>query len=150
MKVSEFCTHKFVFGDSSDTLLAAARRMSLQNSDYLLVIEKHGDSISAKGVLTDRDIINQTILEDIDPGSMTLADIIIREPVIAREEDEVVDVIARMTEMALRCIPVIDSDGKLTGVITIDFVFNLLFKELSKARLSGHGSNGSNQIRNMI
>lgn len=150
MKVGEYCTHKFVFGETSDNLTDAARRMSLQNSDYLVVIEKNDDYTTAKGVLTNRDIINQTVLEDINPASMTLADIIIRDPVIAHEDDELENVIGRMLEMGLRYISVVDNRGALTGVITIDVLFNVLFKEVNRLRLIVHGTNETDQIRNSI
>lgn len=150
MKVSEFCTHKFVFGDTADTLLDAAGRMSLQNSDYLVVIEKQGDYLTAKGVITNRDIINQTILEDINPASMTLGDVIIRDPVIAREDDELENVISRMTEMGLRYLPVVDNSGVLTGVITMDVLFNVLFEEITRLRLMLRGTNETAHISKSI
>ena len=150
MKAGEFCTHKFVFGESSDNLLDAARRMSLQNSDFLVVIEKNGDHLTAKGVLTNSDIINQTVLEDINPASMTLSDIIIRDPVITREDDELDRVIGRMKEMDLRHVPVVDHSGVLTGVITIDVLLNALYEEVNKLRLMLPGASEAGQIRNTI
>ena len=150
VKVADFCTHQVVVGETSDTLLDAAKRMSLHNSDYLVVIERNGDYLTAKGVLTDRDIIKQTILEDIEPGGMTLADIIIRDPVIAREDDEIENVIGRMTEIGLRYVPVVNNKGMLTGIITIDVLFNMLYEEVNKLRLLMPGANTSGRIRKSI
>jgi len=134
MKVVEFCTHQVVVGEASDSLLEVAKRMRLQNTEYLVVVEKDGNHVTPKGILTGRDIVNQTILEDIDPKYITLADIVITEPVIAREDDDVDITINRMSEMGIRYVPVVNNRGLLTGIFTIDDFINVFSRELNDLR----------------
>ena len=140
MKVGDFCTHQVVVGESSDNLLDVAKRMRLQNTEYLVVIEKNNERVIPKGILTSRDIFNQTILENIDPKIMTLADIIVDEPVIAREDDDVDITISRISELGIRYLPVVNNAGLLTGIFTIDDYINVLSIELTdlRSRLCSH------------
>ena len=134
MKVGEHCTNQVVVGETSDSLLDVARRMRLQNTEYLVVIEKSGNYVIPKGILTGRDIVNQIILEDMDPKTMTLADIIINDTIIAREDDDVDNTIARMSEMGVRYLPVVNNSGFLTGIFTIDDFIHVLSEEVNKLR----------------
>lgn len=134
MKVGEFCTHQVVIGEATEYLLDAARRMQRLNTEYLLVVDRNGDYVTPKGILTGRDIVNQTLLEDMDPNTMTLADIILSEPIIAREDDDIENIINRMSESGVRYIPVVNNTGLLSGIFTFDNFIDVLSTEVSRLR----------------
>ena len=135
MKVGKYCNHNIVVGEVSDSLLNAARLMHGQNTVYLVVIEKIGNFIKPIGILTCRDILNQCIIENIDPATINLADIIISEPVLAREDDGVDITVTRMSEMDLRCIPVVNNLGQLIGIFTIDDLIKVFLDEKDQRKL---------------
>ena len=148
MKVGEFCNHQVVVGEATDSLLNAARRMRRLNTEYLIVIEKNGDYVTPKGILTGRDIINQSFLEDIDPNTMTLADMMLSEPVIAREDDEIDSTLSIMSKIGIRYIPVVNNMGLLTGIFTIDNYINALSEEVNRLRaLVNRGETHSENTR---
>ena len=151
MKVGTYCKRQFVVGEAADSLFEAASRMRRENSEYLVVVEKQGNYVTTRGVLTSRDIVNQSILEDIDPKTMTLADIIISEPVIAREDDDVDNIITRMSQIGIHYLPVVNNEGLLTGIFTIDDLIHLLSDELKTLKsLAGRELPGGQALRTVL
>ena len=135
MKVGKYCNHNIVVGETSDNLLYAARLMHGQNTGYLVVIEKNGSFIKPVGILTCRDILNQCLIENIDPATISLADMIISEPVLAREDDDIEISVTRMSEMDLKCIPVVNNTGQLMGIFTIDDLIKVFLDENDQLKL---------------
>lgn len=135
MKVGNYCNHNIVVGEASDNLLYAVRLMHGQNAGYLVVIEKHDSFIKPVGVLTDRDIVNLSLIENIEPDTITLAEVIISGPVFAREDDDIDITATRMSEMGLHYIPVVNNMGQLTGIFTIDDLIKVFLDENHQLRL---------------
>lgn len=73
------------------------------------------------GIVTDRDVA-LTLAEGEDVRDLTAADIMTEDPVTIHEDATAVDLPARMAEGLIRRIPVVDDDGKLVGIATLDDV----------------------------
>ncbi len=85
-----------------------------------------GDLVIAEGrkpvgIVTDRDIALAVARHD-DLSLLTAQDVMTPDPVTIHEDATAVDLPARMAEGRVRRIPVVDDDGNLTGIATLDDV----------------------------
>jgi len=71
--------------------------------------------------VTDRDIA-LAVAGDDDLADLTAEDVMTADPVTIHEDATAVDLPARMAEGRVRRIPVVDDDGNLTGIATLDDV----------------------------
>lgn len=85
-----------------------------------------GDLIIAEddrpiGIVTDRDVALAVARYD-DLAALTAADVMTPDPVTIHRDATAVDLPATMAEGHVRRIPVVDDDGRLVGIATLDDV----------------------------
>ena len=88
--------------------------------------EELGDLVIAEdrrpvGIVTDRDVA-LAIADHGDVSGLVAEDVMTPDPVTIHEDATAVDLPARMAEGRVRRIPVVDDDGTLTGIATLDDV----------------------------
>jgi CBS domain-containing protein len=126
MKISEHCKRKVVSISSATDVTTAARLMREAHVGFLIVHEE-GDALRKPvGVLTDRDIVLQIIARDVDPKSVTVADIMTRQPLVAKEADDLPDLLQAMRLAGIRRVPVVDARGALSGIMALDDAIDLV------------------------
>jgi CBS domain-containing protein len=103
----------------------SARQMRVEHVGSLVVVDQDGKPI---GMLTDRDITIEGVARGVDVDQTTVRDLMTAPVVTATESEGMVTALARMREFGIRRLPIIDSEGKLVGVVTN----SNLIKELSE------------------
>lgn len=93
-----------------------------------IVIEEDMEPV---GIVTDRDIALRVDARDLDARDAMAADIMTEDPVTVRAEDGLFEVTRVMKEHSVRRMPVVNDEGTLVGIITLDDVMALLSTELS-------------------
>ncbi|MFC6987755.1 CBS domain-containing protein [Haloplanus sp. GCM10025708] len=88
--------------------------------------EELGDLVIAEddklvGIVTDRDIALAVARYD-DLSELTAEDVMTPDPVTTHEDATAVDLPATMAEGRVRRIPVVDDEGTLVGIATLDDV----------------------------
>jgi CBS domain-containing protein len=88
--------------------------------------EELGDLVIAEddrpvGIVTDRDVALAVARYD-DLSTLTAADVMTPDPVTIHHDATAVDLPATMAEGRVRRIPVVDDDGRLVGIATLDDV----------------------------
>lgn len=86
---------------------------------YFFVID--ADAVLV-GVLSMRQVL-------IAPAKALVADVMARDPVVARPDDELQPVAERIAEYNLLAIPVVDAGQHFLGAITVDDILDVLLKE---------------------
>lgn len=120
MKVGEYCKKSVVAIASSEDAAEAAKLMRAQHVGFL-VVYRDGDSLQKPvGVLTDRDLVIGVMARDVDPHSVTVDDVMTRQPLIASDADELSDMLQAMRMAGIRRVPVVDVRGALIGIMAID------------------------------
>jgi len=124
MRVGDICSRDAVTVREFAGLAAAAQLMRHKHIGYVVVIEPTvGDSAVAPiGVITDRDIVVGVIAREAGPRTLTVGDVMTRQPVLAAEDGSVSAALHHMCEIGVRRLPVVDRSGRLTGVISLDDV----------------------------
>ncbi len=77
------------------------------------------DSENLMGIITSTDIV-KNISKIINPSEYKVMDIMSYEPITVNENDDVDKAIKAMRELDEFSLPVVNDDGKLTGIINID------------------------------
>jgi CBS domain-containing protein len=99
----------------SQTVADAAKKLSELGVGSMPIC---GDDDKLKGMLTDRDIVVKVIAEGRDPASTQVSELAEGVPVTIGEDDSVEDALKAMSENQVRRLPVLDSDKKLTGIVS--------------------------------
>jgi CBS domain-containing protein len=104
----------------------ASRDTSVRDIARTMLEEELGDLVIAEddrpvGIVTDRDIA-LAVARHGDLSDLAAEDIMTPDPVTIHEDATAVDLPARMAEGRVRRIPVVDDDGVLVGIATLDDV----------------------------
>lgn len=125
LKVIDMAVHKVAVITREKSIRESARQMRVEHVGSLVVVDQDGKPI---GMLTDRDITIEGVARGVDVDQTTVRDLMTAPVVTATESEGMVTALARMREFGIRRLPIIDSEGKLVGVVTN----SNLIKELSE------------------
>jgi CBS domain-containing protein len=88
------------------------------------------------GIVTDRDLVVRVMASGLDPDKTPIRDVMSGEPVFLADARGIDQVVATMRQERIRRIPIVDAEGRLEGVVTLDDLLPLLarqFGELAEA-----------------
>jgi CBS domain-containing protein len=133
MNVASLCRPDVVTIHRSEEVMAAAALMRERHVGYLVVAETDlaDGGVRPVGVLTDRDIVVSIVARGADPRSLRVEDVMTREPVCARDSDSISDALETMRRIGVRRVPVVDSLGRLAGVLSLDDILDALSDQLA-------------------
>lgn len=114
----------------STTVEALAMRLEEANIGSIVVEEE----MKPVGIVTDRDIAVRVDARNERASDVTAADVMTPDPVTVREDSGLLDVTRTMRGHAVRRMPIVNEDGTLVGIITLDDVMALLTTELADLR----------------
>src|SRR5688500_12817403 len=121
MKVGEHCSRYTVTIKPGTALSEAAAVMREKHVGLMVVVDDSEPwRLIPIGVLTDRDIVIQVFAPGANPQSLTVADVMTRNPVMATDQDDLGELLTRLREAGVRRAPVVDAYGGLIGVIAMD------------------------------
>ncbi|MDJ0851047.1 MAG: CBS domain-containing protein [Myxococcota bacterium] len=110
------------------TLLGAARTMMEHSVGALVVSDASGEV--ATGIVTDRDLLYM-VSEGLDPKETTVACFVQEELQTVSVGDSLSDVTAAMRKHGVRRLPILDTEGRLAGLVSFDDILMVLGRELA-------------------
>ncbi len=126
MLLKEICTPDVVQCTPETTALALARLMRERHVGDVVVVEDAQGDRTPIGVVTDRDIVVEVLGRERDPAKISAREIMRKPVVIARTTEDAAQAIERMRAHGVRRIPVMDEQGKLSGIVCLDDLLKLL------------------------
>ena len=114
MKVSEVMTRDVRTVTPDQTAREAASFMLSEDAGSMPVSD--GDRLV--GMITDRDIAVRGVAKGHGPDT-PVSELMSADIVCAREEDDVEEVAAKMSKAQVRRMPVIDSNERLCGIVSL-------------------------------
>ncbi len=139
MPVSELCNREVVIMSPRDTVLEAARLMRQHHVGDVLVVEERGKVRVPVGIVTDRDLVLEIVAPKLDAEAITVGDIMLTELATIKEDAGLFDAVGYMRSKGVRRLPVVDGQGGLIGILTLDDLIELLADEMSAlAKLVRH------------
>lgn len=110
----EIMTPNPAFCRDGDRVLEAAEIMRDRNIGSLPVVRRD----RLVGVLTDRDITVRVVAAGLDPARTTVEEVMTRDPKTCRPDERLDRLVEMMEARRVRRIPVVDSEGRLLGIVT--------------------------------
>lgn len=136
MQVGEICTREVVCASSETTISAAAKLMRQYHIGDVIVTRELGGRRIPLGIVTDRDIVLGVVAPELSATTLTVGDIMGPELITATVSDDVFDAMQRMRNKGVRRIPIVQEDGDLAGILSIDDIIEILAEEMNQlARL---------------
>lgn len=138
MEIIRLCQRNVVTVDPHDDLVTAAALMREKHVGYLVVVEPlpGEDGRRPVGVLTDRDIVITVVAQQTDARSLRVSDVMTHKPVTVSDAETLDCALATMRRIGVRRLPVVDSLGRLTGILALDDVLDSLSSELANVTAS--------------
>lgn len=132
MTVSVICNHNVATIPASDGVTDAAVRMREEHVGTLLVVERSGSAHVPVGIVTDRDIVVGVVAKRVAADSLTVGDIMTRNPLTVREDDAIAFALREMRRRGVRRAPVVGKRGELVGIVSLDDVIQHLAMQLGR------------------
>ena len=127
MAVQGIAREDVVTATLDSSIQEVAREMFDRNVGSVVIVEDD----EVVGIVTDRDLAAQLLAEGgyvnlFDEGvavdEVRAADVMTADPLTVNETDELPRVLHHMTEARARRIPVVDDEGHVAGILTLDDV----------------------------
>jgi len=129
LSIKDLCNRELVTIGRDDTIFKAAELMRQNHVGDVLVVEKKNDTTIALGIVTDRDVVVEIVAPGLDPKVITVGDIMLPHLACIEEDRGIFDAIKLMTSKGIRRLPVVDNNGSLIGILTLDDLLLMLAKE---------------------
>jgi CBS domain-containing protein len=128
MSLGNLCRKEVVTVRPGTTVREVAKLMEEKNIGCVLV-DGEGEKF---GIVTDRDLALKVLSKSLDPNTTPIDDVMTWEVVlILREEMGLFEALEQVKKSAVRRFPVVNAEGNLVGIITVDDIITLLGKELA-------------------
>ncbi|MGA7541058.1 MAG: CBS domain-containing protein [Steroidobacteraceae bacterium] len=133
MDIGKLCNRNVATVREVDELTLAAQLMREKHIGYLVVVKPNvaESTVTPVGVITDRDIVVAVVAREINPRSLTVGDIMTRQPAVVDEASALSTALQLMRRIGVRRLPVIGRGGMLVGVLSLDDVLDALAGEMT-------------------
>jgi predicted transcriptional regulator len=139
MAVGEICNREVVITQKSVSVVDAAQLMRTHHVGDLVVVEEKDGRKHPAGIVTDRDIVVEVVAAGVNPDALKVGDIMGPEVATVRESEGLFEALRYMRDKGVRRMPVVDREGGLVGILTLDDVLSLLAEEMTElAKLVSH------------
>jgi CBS domain-containing protein len=132
MGIKELCRGELGWVHEHETLGEASIKMRNLHAGALVVVAQSGARLIPIGLLSDRDIVVRGVARH--PGtcaSLPVREVMVRDIVVANEDDALDDVLTSMRGQGLRHMPVVDLSGSLVAVFHLDDLIEVMSKEMA-------------------
>jgi CBS domain-containing protein len=117
MRVTEIMTLDPACCTPDSTLPKVARLMVNMDCGEIPVVDDL-ESRKLVGVITDRDIVCRVVAAERDPSGVEVSEVM-SSPVISVDEDaDLKECEEKMAQYQIRRIPVVDAEGRITGIVS--------------------------------
>jgi CBS domain-containing protein len=117
MKIRDLMT-KTAVSCGPETNLAAAGALMWDNNCGVLPVVTDGRKLT--GILTDRDMCIALATRNQQSSQLTAAEVAAKRTVVCNPEDDIDAALEIMRTESIRRLPVVDDEGLLEGIISVD------------------------------
>lgn len=108
--------------DEDVEVAAAAREMVARRIGSVMVTRKE----KLVGILTERDLLNEMVEHPFDPKETRISSLMKSDVVVLRGDDMVARAIHRMSQGGHRRLPIVDSERRPVGIISVRDIVDYL------------------------
>ncbi|HEV7436551.1 MAG TPA: CBS domain-containing protein [Pseudorhizobium sp.] len=114
MRVSEIMSRDVHIANPQQTISEIARIMADREIGFMPV----GENDQLVGTITDRDIVVRAVADGMG-GDAKVREVMTQDVKYCFEDEDVDDITRNMGDVKVRRLPVVNSDKRLTGVVSI-------------------------------
>ena len=129
-RLRDFATAVVAAVEPEATALTVAQLMRQHHIGALVVVDAQ-DKTRPVGIVTDRDLVLALMAEGLDPTLFTAGDIMSIELVVASLELDAMEAVQLMRTQRVRRLVLVDAQGALAGIVTMEDLLELLTRELA-------------------
>jgi CBS domain-containing protein len=130
MTVGKYCERVIVFLTRDASLQEAAMMMRNYDVGEVIVVDKLNGKNIPIGVVTDRDLVIEIMALQVDVEQISVGHIMSLELATVREDNSLSDTLDIMQQHGVRRLPVVDSNGILSGLIDTDIILKVLCQDV--------------------
>ena len=116
MEIGSICSREVDTIQGTEKALVAAQRMLQRNVGSLVVVAESGVPV---GIVTDRDLTIRVLARSLSPDT-PISEVMTEDPHCVKEGYVVEAALNTMLRTPCRRLPVVDDDGVLIGILTLD------------------------------
>jgi len=131
MTAGEFCTREVVVTEKEASIVEVAQLMREHHVGDIIVVDRKGEQTIPLGIVTDRDLAVEIVARQVNPDEVTAGDIMSFELVSVLEDTGIWEALLQMRGKGVRRMPVVNGNGGLEGILSLDDLVELLAEELS-------------------
>lgn len=113
---------------TEDDLVVDVARTMRDHGVGCVVVARAGRPV---GMLTDRDIALRVVADGRDPARTKVSEVVTYDPIVVDVSADIVTASALVRAHGVRRLPVVDSEGKIVGIVTTDELLVLVGRELA-------------------
>ncbi|MDX1374899.1 MAG: CBS domain-containing protein [Burkholderiales bacterium] len=141
MRIRDICSRVVVVTEPGTDLRQAARLMRDHHVGALVIVDGTEAARRPRGIVTDRDIVVAVVAAPgVKPEALTVGDVMSADLIVAGEDLGVFEAVDLMQERGARRLPVVDADGRLVGIVTLDDVLRMVAGELTALAIAAQRS----------
>lgn len=130
MSVGEFCNREVIVVKQDESVREAVKLMRTHHIGDVVIVAREGDASRPLGILTDRDVVLEILAEDVDIDSVNVGDVMSYELATIDESASLMDAVKLMQSKGVRRLPVVNGQGHLVGILTVDDLVEIVSEEL--------------------
>lgn len=132
MTIGEICNRSVVIVEAETTVSDAAAVMREAHVGSVVIVRGLQGARRPTGLVTDRDIVVEVVARRLDPATLRVGEIVTRPIQVIDEGKSVGDALDVMRAQGVRRLPVVNNDGTLVGIATLDDLLELVTEELTE------------------
>jgi len=113
-EVADVMTGKVVTLSPHHTFDDAANLMTDRHFRHCVVVDNYRKPV---GVISDRDIF-RVLARNPNSRSKSLEQIMTRNPITVKRDTPIIDVVSKLIAKRINCLPVVEKDGTVCGIVT--------------------------------
>jgi CBS domain-containing protein len=131
MRVGDFCIRNVVQCTRDTSALELSQIMREAHVGDVVVVDQPNGKKIAVGIVTDRDLVIEVMAKERDPALITAKDLMGQELVTVGEGNDVYETAELMRDRGVRRTPVVDDQGGLAGIVTLDDLLRIIGEQLA-------------------
>ncbi len=132
MLVRDYANMNVICCDADAPVAEVAALMRRHHVGDVVVVASQQEGVRVPiGIITDRDILVETIALDIEAKLFTASDLMTTPVTTVQEDASLTEALGVMRGKQVRRLPVVNRAGQLFGIITVDDVLSVVASELS-------------------
>ena len=128
MSVGRICLREVDIAEAPESAFEAARRMRERRVGTLVIVDDVGKPV---GLVTDRDIALRVVAVGGDARAMSVGEVMTENPKTVSERTPIESALSLMRSGSFRRLPVVNEEGRLVGMFSLDDVLGLLAEEFA-------------------